>query len=135
MKEFSFYLAVDGALPSQATGVRVLANRESFRERAQALAETGSRCVDAWVAGREDVSWIRPAGGISGFVRFHGRTETARFAARLRERYEVNIAEGEFFGMPGWARLSFGLPQETLVEALGRIGQAVDEHEESAADS
>jgi aspartate/methionine/tyrosine aminotransferase len=135
MKEFSFYLAVDGALPSQATAVRVLENRARFRERACALAEAGRRCVDEWVAAREDVSWTLPAGGISGFVRFHGRSETARFAARLREKYEVNIAEGEFFGMPGWARLSFGLPREKLIEALDRIGRALDEPDAHAAES
>jgi len=133
MKEFSFYLAVDGALHSQATAVRVLENREYFRERARALAEVGRRCVDEWIATREDVSWTPPAGGISGFVRFHGRTETARFAARLREKYEVNIAEGEFFGMPGWARLSFGVPREKLEEALDRIGRALDGPDSSAA--
>ncbi len=127
MQEFSLYLQVDGAQSSQRVGVRVIEARERILARSRAIAARGRAIVDEWIRGRDDVSWVPPAGGINGFVRFERLRETSELAARLRERDEVNIAKGEFFGHPGWARISFGGEESNVREALRRLGRALDE--------
>jgi aspartate/methionine/tyrosine aminotransferase len=126
IQEFSFYLQVDGAQRSQAAGVRVIEARERVLARSRAIAARGRSIVEDWISARGDVSWTPPAGGITGFVRLERLQTTAELAARLREEAGVNIAEGEYFGHPGWARISFGGEEETVREALRRLGLALD---------
>ena len=105
----------------------MLAERERFRERARTIAADGRALVEAWLAGREDVEWVPPAGGISGFLRLKRVPDTAAFAARLREAHGVNVAEGEYFDRPGWIRISWGRAASVVEGALARIGRALDD--------
>ena len=107
--------------------MRILANRARYLERARRIAGQGRAIVDAWLASRSDVSWIPPAGGLIGFVRFHRVVDTEAFAARLLAERGVAIAAGEHFGMCGWARLGFGAEEQKLREGLARLGLALDE--------
>jgi len=127
IREFSFYLQVDGSHASQAEGVRVLENRDSILARSRMIAARGHRIVEEWIRGRGDVDWVPPAGGLTAMIRLPRIQDTAAFAAHLRKTAEVNVAEGEFFSMPGWVRISFGVEELPLREALRRIGLALDE--------
>jgi hypothetical protein len=126
MKELSLYLAVDGATAAQAAAARVLAERERFLRRARDAAAGGRSVLEAWIAARADVRWIPPAGGLNAFLELPGVADTRALAAELRERRGVNVAEGEFFGSPGWIRVCFGGPPDALREGLRRIGEALD---------
>jgi aspartate/methionine/tyrosine aminotransferase len=126
IEEFSFYLAVDGATPSQLAAVRALATRERLRARARSLAERGLAILDEWLRSRTDVEGTRPDGGIVAFLHLSRVPDTARFAARLLQAREVNVAPGEFFGAKGWIRVCVGVPPETLREGLRRLGEALD---------
>jgi len=87
----------------------------------------GLAAMEEWIAGRSDVDWSRPDGGIIAFVRLRDVEDTTAFAAELRERRGVNVAEGEFFRRPGWIRVGVGGPEETVREGLRRLGEALDE--------
>lgn len=125
--EYSFYLQVDGAHRAQAAGIRVIQAQEALLERSRRVARAGREIVDSWIASRGDVSWVRPAGGITGFVRFEGEMHTASLATHLREERGVNLAEGEFFGMSGWARICYGGSPESLRRGLSVLGEVLDE--------
>ncbi len=127
MKELSFYLAVNGAAWSQAMAARVLGHRERVLARSRGIAARGFAIVEEWIAGRRDVSWHRPEAGLSGLVKLANVEDTRAFATRLFERESVAVAEGDFFGMPGWIRISWGIGEDDLREALTRLGRALDE--------
>jgi aspartate/methionine/tyrosine aminotransferase len=127
MQEFSFYLQVNGSYVAQAEGIRVLENRDWILNRSRAIAARGRAGLEEWIPGRGDLDWIPPAGGITAMIRLARIRNTADFAAGLRENAGVNVAEGEYFGMPGWVRVSFGVEEPKLREALRRIGLALDE--------
>lgn len=133
VKELSFYLAVDVATGPQATAVRVLAERDRFLRSARDVAERGLAIARAWVESRPDVRWTPPAGGLNAFLELRGVSDTRSFADDLRRRRDVNVAEGEFFGMPGWIRVCCGGPPDALREGLRRIGEAMDERGSSAS--
>lgn len=44
------------------------------------------------------------------------------------EKHGVGMSNGAAFGMPGFLRLNFGCPRQTLDEALGRIRHALERH-------
>lgn len=60
----------------------------------------------------------RPIGG-------HVSKTTLELAAWILEEAKVAIVPGEAFGAPGYARLSFALGDDDLVEGLGRIRDLV----------
>jgi aspartate/methionine/tyrosine aminotransferase len=133
MKELSFYLAVNGSTMSQSAGVRVLERRDHFLNRTRSLAAAGRDIVESWIASRDDVSWIPPAGGICGFVRLHAVDDTSALAERLFREHGVAVAEGEFFDRPGWVRVGFGAPAEELREGLRHLGNALDARQDRSA--
>ena len=44
---------------------------------------------------------------------------------RLIEEYSVEIVLGDHFGMDGYLRFSFGLPEDYLCEGLDRMSQMI----------
>lgn len=78
------------------------------------------------------VSCIKPEGAFYAFPSFHdvlGReidgvtpTTTAELADLLLEKINVAIVPGEAFSAPGYARMSYALSDEDLVEGVTRIG-------------
>jgi aspartate/methionine/tyrosine aminotransferase len=126
MKELSFYLAVNGAAWSQAIARQVLVRRDLVLARSRGIAARGLAIVEAWIAGRDDVSWTRPVAGLCGLLKLARVADTRSFADRLFEQERVAVAPGEFFGIPGWIRVSWGLPEDGLREALARLGRALD---------
>ncbi len=127
VRELSFYLAVNASSPSQAAARRVLARRTELLAAARRRAGAGRAIVDAWIASRADVSWVRPAGGLVGFVRLHRVPDTRAFAERILRERGVAVAEGEFFGVPGSIRVGFGIDEPKLRGGLERLGAALDE--------
>jgi aspartate/methionine/tyrosine aminotransferase len=127
MKELSFYLAVNGAAWSQEIARRVLERRDLVLARSRGIAARGLAIVERWIAGRDDVSWTRPAAGLCGLVQLARVADTRSFAERLFERESVAVAPGDFFGIPGWIRVSWGIPEDDLREALARLGRALDD--------
>jgi aspartate aminotransferase len=57
----------------------------------------------------------------------HGKVAqtSAELAALILDEVEVAIVPGEAFGTPGYARLSYALGDEDLVEGIGRIAKLV----------
>jgi aspartate/methionine/tyrosine aminotransferase len=52
-------------------------------------------------------------------------TTSAELAALILDEAEVAIVPGEAFGTPGYARLSYALGDDDLVEGISRIGKLV----------
>jgi aspartate/methionine/tyrosine aminotransferase len=83
--------------------------------------------ADAWVRARSDVSWVRPAGGLSGFLRLPRGLDGDRLAEHALSAHGVQVIPGSFFGSPGHIRLSYGLPPSDLAAALSALGRALDD--------
>ena len=59
--------------------------------------------------------------------RAHGRRRPLELAELLLEEAKVAIVPGEAFGAPGYARLSFALGDDDLVEGITRIDKLLAE--------
>lgn len=79
----------------------------------------------------EGVTCVEPQGAFYAFPNMTGllnrslggstATTTMELAALLLEEANVAIVPGEAFGAPGYARLSFALSDEDLLEGIGRV--------------
>jgi len=110
-------IAVAKAYLAQADA-RIAATRATIADRLER--------ADAWVRGRPGVSWTRPDGGITGFLRLPAGTDGEAFAAFAFECHGVRVVPGAFFQAPDHVRLSFGLIPVNLDNALRALGTALD---------
>jgi len=78
------------------------------------------------------VSSVEPEGAFYCFPDLSGLTgspdipDTLTLAARILDEAGVAVVPGEAFGAPGYARLSYALSDDDLVEGLGRLRAFVE---------
>jgi aspartate/methionine/tyrosine aminotransferase len=113
--------------PSIAIAKAYLARADDFLAATRATIAHRLEQADAWVRSRGDVSWQRPAGGISGFLRLPAGMSGDRLAAHALERHGVQVIPGSFFQSEDHVRISYGLPPADLAAALDSLGRAVDD--------
>jgi aspartate/methionine/tyrosine aminotransferase len=104
-----------------------LPRADEFLSRARGEAAERLGRADAWVASRGDVSWQRPAGGLTGFLRLPEGMDGDRLASHALSRHGVQVIPGSFFQSPGHVRVSYGLPPADLDAALESLGRALDD--------
>jgi aspartate aminotransferase len=101
--------------------------RDAFDTRRQLMLEM-LNAIDG-------VTCVEPLGAFYAFPNMTGllnrsldgatASTTMELAALLLEEVNVAVVPGEAFGAPGYARLSFALSDEDLVEGIGRIAALV----------
>jgi aspartate/methionine/tyrosine aminotransferase len=102
--------------------------RQADTRVAKTRASAGARLAqtDAWVRGRRDVSWCKPDGGITGFLRLPAGIDSDVFMDHARSTQGVQVIPGSFFQAPDHIRISYGLPEADLARALTALGTALD---------
>jgi aspartate/methionine/tyrosine aminotransferase len=70
---------------------------------------------------RHRLSWVPPAEGAIGFVRYAGSLPSTEFAQRLADRSHTVVVPGACFGYEQHFRVGFGGDTETLLEGLRRL--------------
>ena len=79
-----------------------------------------------FVESRQDIVCAEAEHGITAFPRWAGG-DTENLAAHLRGRYDTAVVPGRWFEMPDHFRVGFGLDNDTFLEGLNRLGQALDD--------
>jgi aspartate/methionine/tyrosine aminotransferase len=115
------------ATPSNAIAKAYLAGAQEALARRLPAVATALEQADAWVRARRDVSWERPHGGLSGFLRLPAGIDGDRLAAHALSVHGVQVVPGSFFQSPRHVRVSYGLPPAALAAALAALGRALDD--------
>jgi aspartate/methionine/tyrosine aminotransferase len=114
------------AAPSVAVATAYLPKAVPFLARSRAMLRERLEIVDAWVAARGDVSWRKPDGGVSAFLRLPPGVDSEAFAERAIRDHGVRVIPGAFFQAKDHIRISYGLPAADLTKALAALGDALD---------
>ena len=114
-------------VPSIAVAKAYLPRAESFLERTRALVRERLERADAWVRTRGDVSWVRPHGGITGFLRLPPGLDSDRLSEHAQAKRGLSLVPGSFFQAPDHVRLSYGLPAADLDRALAALSACLDD--------
>jgi aspartate/methionine/tyrosine aminotransferase len=95
--------------------------------RARAYVRRGFATLERWVFGRSDLKIAPQDAGAICLVEYRHPIASGELAMRLIERASTLVAPGELFGLDGYLRIGFGLPDDYLNEGLARIGAVLDE--------
>lgn len=126
MRTVRDHLEVVSPSPSLAWALRAFARLDALRVRAVHHAEEGRDLVASLVAGRPDLAWTPPAGGLCGAVRLSDGWDDRDFAASLLAAGDTVVVPGSFFQLPGWIRVGWGEDAAHTREALRRLGAHLD---------
>ncbi len=114
-------------VPSIAIAKAYLPRAVEFLARTKAMIRERVEQVDRWVKSRPDISWVRPVGGISGFVRLPTGVGSGAFSDHAWAKHGVRVIPGAFFAADDHIRISYGLPTLDLEKALNALGRALDD--------
>jgi aspartate aminotransferase len=120
---------------SQAAALAALTGDLEFTATMRAAFDGRRRRMHELLAAIPGVSCLEPEGAFYAFPSFEGvlgreiggrRPETTlELAEVLLETAAVAIVPGEAFGAPGYARLSYALDEDELVEGLTRLAEVL----------
>src|SRR5690606_33464560 len=112
------------AQPTQRLAAKALDRAAALLAPLHGLVGRNRNLVDRFVNAHERLSWVRPVAGTVGFVHLRGGS-VDELVERLETRYDTTVAPGQFFGMPTWFRIGFGMETAVLEEGLARLAAAL----------
>ncbi len=122
-------LSTCGYLPTRhaSYGAWAFTRIVPLAERARELTLGKRETVEAWMAGRKDLTWSSPPDGLFGFAEKIGSGDLLKTLEAGAEREGVLVAAGTFFGVPNGFRLSWSIARAKLQGALERLGRVLDD--------
>jgi aspartate/methionine/tyrosine aminotransferase len=124
------YVTISAGALDNRLAVRALEAKTRSRlvARTRALIREGYGRLQAWMDRHPDVFLLTPPEAAAvAFVQYELPISSFELADRLRRDKRVLVVPGEHFGMDRFVRVSFGLPEESLVPALDRFGELIAE--------
>jgi aspartate/methionine/tyrosine aminotransferase len=89
----------------------------AMRAKIRKLYDNRNAMVDRFVR-ENSLFWVRPRYCPFGFIRLPEGMEGGALASRLLEDRGLAVAPGHFFYSPGWLRLGWTEPEETVARGL-----------------
>jgi aspartate/methionine/tyrosine aminotransferase len=121
------YFSVSNTTVGEFFAEIAVRHREVVLGRTQEVASANLAHVDAFMSSHGDaLDWLRPAGGMTAFVRLIGSTDARPFCEAAAAR-GVLITPGDCFGVPDHFRLGFGVGAEWYPKAMTQLAECVND--------
>lgn len=103
-----------------------LENSDKILARAKRITRANLAIVDAFVSGRQDLSWVKPVAATVTLIRYDHDIASYDFCRRLLAVTGVMFMPGDAFGIPNTFRIGFADDADTLQAGLDRFGGFLD---------
>ncbi len=101
--------------------------RPRILARTRGIIQENRDLLAHWVTEQGDRFRYRaPEAGAIAFLRYRAGVNSSEIAERLRVEESVLVVPGDQFGVDGFLRIGFGLPEAELIESLGRVTALFD---------
>jgi aspartate/methionine/tyrosine aminotransferase len=102
--------------------------RRKLFDRTRKYIRDGWKNFETWLNANGDaLSLTPPQATAIALVRYNLKMDSVTLAHRLIREASVLIGPGDYFGVPGHIRISYGLPAPYLTEGLNRIARVLRE--------
>ena len=115
-----------GPVPVERMGVVAVGQMERLLARARGILEPNFALLSAFVEGRQELEWVRPAGGALAFPRLRAADDAGEFVRVAREEFGVGVVPGSLFGYRQNFRISVGQARGAVQGGLDALGKALD---------
>ena len=100
-----------------------LESREAISTRNLAICREGGRLLAEFVAGEPHISFVKPKGGTTAFLRYDLPMESAELCRRLQEETGVMLLPGSALDMEGYLRIGYCNDPGITEAGLARFGE------------
>jgi len=107
--------------------------RPRIIHRSREYIRKGFPLLQQWIEEQKDTfQMVPPQAAAIAFVRYQLDINSTDLANKFIQEKSVLIVPGDHFGMDRFIRISYGLPQDYLTEALNRIQELVSQMKEKS---
>lgn len=121
------YTCVSCGVQNDLIASYVLENRDLVLARNRKIVERNLEIADEWVAAQPRVSWLRPRGVTTGYLRLDIPQDDFDFCLKLATERKTLLIPGGCFDLPRGARLGYCAREPVLREGLRRLAAALAE--------
>ena len=89
--------------------------------RSQAITRGNLALVDAWIAGEDLISWVKPRSGTTALLKYDLPMSSRDFCTTLLKETGVMLMPGSALGVEGSVRLGYANNPEVLSDGLARL--------------
>lgn len=100
-----------------------LESREAISARNLAICREGGRLLAEFVAGEPHISYVKPKGGTTAFLRYDLPMESAELCRRLQKETGVMLLPGSALDMEGYLRIGYCNDPGITEAGLARFGE------------
>ncbi|GEQ66989.1 hypothetical protein JCM33374_g652 [Metschnikowia sp. JCM 33374] len=123
------YNTISVSMLDDYVAAKALQNLDPILERNHRICQENLAVLQKFIDDHHDkVSWVRPRGGSTCFVKLNIGVSTMEFAEKLIEKYGALVVPGEVFGMEGWLRIGFGNSTDDISGGLACLGKLLEEY-------
>lgn len=100
--------------------------RPRILARARDYTRKGYGHFERWAKSHGDLfTWVPPQAAPIVLVRYDADVNSTELSMRLIHEQSVEIVPGDHFGLDGHLRISYGLPEDYLLEGLDRVSRVL----------
>lgn len=106
-----------------------LQNKEELLKRNLEIVAANAEALDAWVAAEPHISYVKPAGGTTAFLKYDLPIDSKTFCKRLLEEKGVMLLPGAVMDVEGWLRIGYCFAEDSseLSQGLSLVSEFMDE--------
>ncbi len=99
--------------------------RPRILARTRDYIRTGYGHFERWAESHGDLfTWVPPQAAPIVLVRYNVDVNSTELCMRMIQEHSVEVVPGDHFGLDGHLRISYGLPEDYLLEGLDCVSQA-----------
>ncbi len=126
LKDITFLGYVDPPTPALRAGRIALDNLERLLQPLRRFERESRPLLERWLAEMPGVNGTLGPYGLCAFPAIAGVADTRALSRFLADEFGVTAVPGEFFGRAGHLRVSYAVPEATLVEGLDRLTRGIE---------
>lgn len=88
-------------------------NREALLRRNLAIVEANAAVLDAWVQQEPRITYVKPAGGTTAFLKYDADIDSVTFCKRLLAETGVMLLPGATMDRESWLRIGYCFAEDT----------------------
>ncbi len=119
------YLEHQVPAPCESIALLALRRAPALIQRCRDIVTRNLAILEDWLARQDGLAMVKPEGGTVALLRLPPGTDARALSTLLRERFHTLAVPGDFFGAPGFLRISLGTVEETIHQGLKQVTQAL----------
>jgi aspartate/methionine/tyrosine aminotransferase len=120
------YNTISCGIIDDMLAAHALKNKDKIFERNLRIVRENLAILDKWVSVEQNVSYVKPKGGTTAFVKYNVDIPSVDFCEGLLQETGTLVVPGSCFDMEGYIRIGYAYGKKDLEEGLRNISRYIE---------